>query len=234
LASAHQGTPAEFAAITDEPNGAVEAGLPPGEVRVAVVNVGSETAEVILVRVKDPQFGDIWLVSRQSVERIPQLYAQLNSETLPILDRIMPTALTTRGLLGLSLPQWLGWLLSISLSMLAAWMVSFLIGAPRRIGHWLRKAPVRTIWESPLGTPLRGVIAIAIHSLLVYRLRPPLLYRYYYFRLLAALLVGCVAWLVSRIVDSGYHRAVNRTRTQRAGGESILIVMQSDLPESPC
>ncbi|HUN61951.1 MAG TPA: mechanosensitive ion channel family protein [Candidatus Sulfotelmatobacter sp.] len=216
----------DIAAITDDPNGSVEAGLPPGEERVGVVNVGGETADVIFSRVKDPQFGDIWLVSRQTVERIPELYARLNSETPPILDRVMPTALTTRSFLGLSFAQWLGWLLSIPLSMLAAWLVSLFIAAPRRIWQRLRQVPVNTIWESPLGTPLRCVIAIAIHSDLVYWLRPPLLYRYYYFRLMAALLVGCVAWLVSRIVDSGYNRAVNRTRTQRAGGESILIVMQ--------
>ena len=216
----------DIAAITDNPDGAVEAGLPPGEVRVGVVKVGSETAEVILVRVKDLQFGEIWLVSRQSVQKIPQLYALLESETPPVLDRIMPAALTTHSLLGLSLAQWLGWLVSIPLSMLLAWCVSFLIAAPRRTWQRLRKLPVNTVWQSPLGTPLRCVIAVVIHSLLVYWLRPPLLYRYYYFRLMAALLVGCVAWLVSRIVDSGYNRAVTHTRTQRAGGESILIVMQ--------
>jgi hypothetical protein len=145
----------------------------------------------------------------------------------------MPTALTTRSFLRLSFAQWLGWLLSIPLSVLAAWLVSLFIAAPRRIWQRFRQVPVNTIWESPLGTPLRCVIAIVIHSALVYWLRPLLLYRYYYFRLMAALPVGCVAWLVSRIVDSGYNRAVNRTRTQRAGGESILIVMQR-LTRMPC
>jgi MscS family membrane protein len=63
----------DIATITDDPNGSVEAGLPPGEERVGVVNVGGETADVLFSHVKDPQFGDIWLLSRQTVERIPQL-----------------------------------------------------------------------------------------------------------------------------------------------------------------
>ena len=74
--------------------------------------------------------------------------------------------------------------------------------------------------------PLRCIIAILIHGLFVYLLEPPLLYRVYYFRFMAALLVGCFAWLVSRIADRGFDHVVNRTRTQRKGGESILILMQ--------
>jgi MscS family membrane protein len=74
--------------------------------------------------------------------------------------------------------------------------------------------------------PLRCIIAILLHALFVYLLEPPLLYRTYYFRFLAGLLAGCVVWFVSRLADQGFERAVNRTRTLRPGGESILIVMQ--------
>jgi len=64
-----------------------------------------------------------------------------------------------------------------------------------------------------------------IHGLFVYLLDPPLLYRAYYYRFLAALLAACFAWLVSRIIDRGFDHAVSRTR-QRGGGESILVMMQ--------
>jgi MscS family membrane protein len=65
-----------------------------------------------------------------------------------------------------------------------------------------------------------------IHGILVYLLEPPLLYREYYFRFLAALLVTCVAWLVSRVADRGFDHAVNRRRTTGRGGESILVLVQ--------
>ena len=38
--------------------------------------------------------------------------------------------------------------------------------------------------------PLKCMIAILLHGLFVYLLQPPLLYRVYYFRFLAALLAG--------------------------------------------
>ena len=60
----------------------------------------------------------------------------------------------------------------------------------------------------------------------VYLLEPPLLYRVYYFRFMAALLIGCFLWLFGTITDRGFEQAVNRTRMQQGGGESILIMMQ--------
>jgi len=207
------------------PNGTVEAGLPPGEVRAGVFAVGGTTADVILVRVDDPKFGKIWLISQETIVRIPDLHAQMESKGPTTADRIVPASLRTHYLLGMSLAQWLGWLLSIPISWLLAWLLAFLLSAPRRACYKLRKLPFSTFWESPLGTPLRCTIAILIHGVFVYLLDPPLLYRAYYSRFLAALLAACFAWLVSRIIDRGFDHAVNRMR-QRGGGESILVMMQ--------
>ena len=211
--------------LSDDPNGTVEAGLPPGEVRAGVFAVRGVTIDVILVRVDDPQFGKIWLISKDTVARIPELSAQMKSAGPTAVDRIVPASLRNDHLLGMSLAQWLGWLLSIPISCLLAWLLAFLLSAPRRAWYKLRKLPSSTFWDSPLGTPLKCIIAILIHSIFVYLLDPPLLYRAYYYRFLAALLAACFVWLVSRIIDRGFEHAVNRTR-QRGGGESILVMMQ--------
>jgi MscS family membrane protein len=212
--------------LSDDPNGTVEAGLPPGQVRAGVLVVGGATTDVILVRVDDPASGKVWLISKETLASIPQLYAQMESEGPTAADRIATVVLSGRQLLGISLRQWLGWLLSIPISWLLAWLLGFLLSAPRRVWYKLRKLPLTTIWETPLGMPLRCIIAILMHSLFVYLLEPPLLYRVYYFRFTAALLVGSLAWLVSRIIDRGFHHAVRHTRAHRRGGESILILMQ--------
>jgi len=60
----------------------------------------------------------------------------------------------------------------------------------------------------------------------VYLIKPPLLYRVYYFRLVATLFVGCFVWLLSVVTDRGFEHAVNQTRTQNKGQESVFIVMQ--------
>jgi MscS family membrane protein len=179
--------------LSDEPNGTVEAGLPPGEVRAGILKVGATTVDVILVRVDDPDSGKIWLLSKETVANIPQLYAQMESEGPTVVERMMPAALTERHLLDMSLAQWLVWLLSIPLSWFLSRLLEFLLSAPRRIWYKLRKLSFSSIWKTPLGMPLRCIVAILVHGIFVYLLDPPLLYRVYYARFLAALLVGCFA-----------------------------------------
>jgi MscS family membrane protein len=212
--------------LSDDPIGTVDAGLPPGEVRGGVWEFGSTTADVILVRVDDPASGKIWLVSKETVANIPKLYAQMESEGPTAANRVLPAALTGQRLLGMSLAQWLGWLISVPISWFLAWLFVLLLSAPRRGWYKLRKLPFTTIWETPLGMPLRCIIAILMHSLFVYLLEPPLLYRFYYFRFTATLLIASFAWLVSRIIDRGFHHAIQSTRSHRKGGESILVLIQ--------
>jgi MscS family membrane protein len=86
--------------LSDDPNGSVEAGLPLGQVRAGVFAVGATTTDVILVRVDDPTSGKIWLISKETVATIPQLYAQMESEGPTAADRIATVALSGRQLLG--------------------------------------------------------------------------------------------------------------------------------------
>jgi MscS family membrane protein len=215
-----------IALLSDDPNGTVEPGLPPGQVRAGVLTAGSATVDVILVRVDDPAYGKIWLISKETVASIPQLYAQMDSEAPTVTDRIMPAALTNHSLLKMSLARWLGWLLSIPISWLLVWLLAFVLSTPARLRSKLRRLPFRPIWETRLGMPLKCIIAILLHSVFVYLLEPPLLFRVYYFRFMAALLVGCFVWFLGTIADRGFEHAVSQTRTQHKGGESILVVMQ--------
>jgi MscS family membrane protein len=215
-----------IATLSDDPNGTVEEGLAPGQQRAGVMRVGGTTTDVILVRVDDPSYGKIWLISSQTVAKIPQLYAEVQGEGPTLAERVIPGPLNHRHVLGMSLAQWFAWLLSIPISIVLAWLLALLLSVPRRIWRTVRKAPIETIWETNLGLPLKCIVAIVIHGVFVYLLDPPLLYRTYYFRFLAALLVACFVWLVSRLADRGFEHEVSRRRTTGRGGESILLLVQ--------
>jgi MscS family membrane protein len=212
--------------LTDDPQGVIESGLPPGQVRAGEWKVGDKTVPVILVRVDDPTAGKIWLISEESVAAIPGLYAQLEQSSPTLAERIIPSTLRRRQVFGMTLAQWLGWLLSIPLSWLLAWLLATLFSIPSRIRAKLRKRPFTTVWKSRVGLVLKCIIAVSIHAFCVHLLAPPLLYRTYYYRLLAVLLVGCFLWLVSALADRGYQHVANRMRAQQTGGESLVIVMQ--------
>jgi MscS family membrane protein len=217
----------DIALLSDDPNGILEPGLPPGQVRAGVFQVGDMTSDVILVRVDGPTAGKmIWLVSRESLAGAARLYEARQNEQPGLVARILPAALTARELLGMTLAQWLGWLLSLPISWLLAWPAIFLLSAPRLLWCKVRKRPFKPVWETPIGAPLTYIVAILTNSISIYLLNPPLLYRAYYLRLMAALLVACFIWLFARITDHGFERALTRARTQSTGAESILILSQ--------
>jgi MscS family membrane protein len=212
--------------LSDDPNGSVEAGLLPGQVSAGVVTVHDLTAKVILVRVDDPVVGKIWLISRETLAAMPDLYYRLKSEKPAEVSHLRLALQSGPVVLGMSSTQWLCWLLSIPASWILAWLSTFLLSAPRRAYCRLRKHPFTSVWSTPLGMPLRSMIAIVLHAFFVYLLQPPLLYRVYYVRFLAALLAGCFGWLASRLSDQGFDEALHQARTHHRGGESILILMQ--------
>ena len=200
--------------------GTIEGGLPLE--RDTGWHVGSSintSTDVVLVRVDDPASGKIWLISKETVAQIPDLYAKMRSEEPVAAERVWPEALTSRHLLGISLAQWLGWFLSIPLSWVLAWLFIFLVSVPRRIWFKLRRLPFQSLWETPPGRPLRCILAIVIHTLFVYQLDLPLLYRAYYARVMAGLLAGCFAWFLGTLADRWFRPrgASGANPTQRWG-----------------
>jgi len=212
--------------LSDDPNGAAEPGLPSGHVRAGVLKVGDATTDVILVRADDPAAGTIWMISKETVAKIPQLYAQMHREGATSADHVLPAAATRSQRLGISAVHWLGGVLSIPICWMLAWLSTLLFSARGLVLPKLRRLPFWTVWQTPLGTPLRCILAILLHSFFVYRqLQLPILYRAYYLRLMAVLLAGCFVWLISRIADRGFDHAVNHIRLQSRGRESILILV---------
>ncbi len=225
LRALHRYFKGDIGHLSDDPNGTLEQGLPMGQVRAGTFQVGDTTADVILVRVDDPTAGKIWLISKQTVEGLTKLSEALENEQPTLVTRILPAALTGTDVLGMSLVNWLGWLLSIPISILLAWPLCFLLSVPRMLVCKVRKIPFQPVWVTAFGTPLRYIVAISINSLFVYLLlTPPLLYRVYYLRLMAGLLAGCLIWLLARITDRGFEHALNRARARGTGAESILML----------
>ena len=127
----------------------------------------------------------------------------------------------------MTLVNWLGWLISIPISIWLAWPLCFLLSMPKLLVGKVRKTPFNPIWDTPLGSPPRYLLAISINSLFVYLLlKPPLLYRMYYLRLMSGLLAGCLIWFLARITDRGFEGALDRARTRGTGAESILMLTQ--------
>jgi MscS family membrane protein len=214
----------DIALLSNDPHGDIEPGLPEDEVRVGRLQVGNSASDLILVRVDDPEAGKIWLVSKDSLLNAARLAQAVKTKPPSLVARVLPRAVTETEELGMSLATWLGWLLSLPLSLLLAWPIGFLLTAPAWLVYKIRKLPFKSVWQTSFGKPLRYILAILINYVFIYLLQSPLFYRVYYMRMMAALLAACLVWLLARVIDHGFQRALARARARLTGTESILIL----------
>src|SRR5262249_2965910 len=62
--------------ISDQPDGIPQEGMPLGRQRVGTLSAGDFESDLILVRVTDSGCGRIWLISTETLARVPELYDQ--------------------------------------------------------------------------------------------------------------------------------------------------------------
>src|SRR5262249_38949832 len=97
-------------ALSALPGGLPNDGLPPDRERITL-SIDGKSVDLQLVRVNNPQAGPIWLISSETLARVPSIYSSIESTWV---QRLLPEALVERSLFGISLAQWTVWAASIA------------------------------------------------------------------------------------------------------------------------
>lgn len=185
-------------ALSDEPFGVPEEGLPDDEELVGVVSPAGRTIQITLQQHWTADRGPEWTFSRDSVAQADRIF---RSSGLGWLADHLPTFLVTRGFAGLQLWQWIAVLLVA--------VVGF--GVARVVGHWLALAAkamaarTRVTWDDALVATADGPLGIMVWALLVGLLSPlvglnPAALKVTTLGWQLIALVG-VAWLFLRLTD---------------------------------
>lgn len=206
--------------VTDDPEGKDEEGLTSNKERLGKIIVSNDSVDLILTRINDPEAGEIWLVSSETLAKIPALSKKIRAVVL--LDSI-PQEFQKR-VLGLELWQWIG----IFALLFVAYGVALLFGL---IARKLLKRTRWTLIEVPQSIII--LLAIFIHARLVAYLELPVLYRSYYGRFAGALFILGLTWLltqgIDRLAENFRMRAVTSGRLATGSwviiGQRILKVM---------
>ncbi|GAB3772110.1 hypothetical protein GCM10028796_42090 [Ramlibacter monticola] len=216
--------------ISDAPDGNLTDGLPVDREAVGPLAIANTKAEIVLVRVKDPQAGRIWLISSETLARVPEL-RRLAAPTW--VEGVMPDALSDNEAFGISWGQWIALVASLVLPVLLLALLSR-VGA--RLAAALLRHPSHRLaleaWERAVRWPAISAIALAIHLGATATLGLPVTFRYAHGRVNMALLVIAVAWLARRVMALAFARArtiawgKNRASTQSLMllGERVLKV----------
>jgi len=207
--------------ISNQPEGTPQEGMPLDKQRVGSLNNGDAEADLILVRVPDTQGGRIWLISSETLAKVPELYEQA---AVHQVETHLPQVLVRHQFLGLPFWQWIAILLAIPVAALLGWMAVQVLRLPWYFWAHYRKHAVAEAWTSFV-RPLWLVLAVFAHGVLVSYLRIPVLQRHHYQQIAGVVAVIGANWLLWRVL-----REVLRSVRQRAlisgrmGTGSLMIL----------
>ena len=207
--------------ISNQPEGTPQEGMPLDKQRVGTLNAGDVEADLILVRVPDAGSARIWLISSDTLAKVPELYEQA---ALHQVETRLPQALVRHQFWGLPWWQSLAILLAIPVAALLAWIVVQILWLPWDLWARYRQHAVAAAWRSFV-RPLWLVLGVLVHGILVSYVRIPVLQRHHYQQVAGVIAVMGGNWLLWRVL-----REVMRSVRQRAilsgrmGTGSLIIL----------
>ncbi len=210
-----------FTAISDAPAGAADDGLAFDRERVGPLTINGESIDIILVRVADPEAGSLWLVSSETVARIPALHQSLEASWL---ERVMPAALVRVSAFGLSVAQWL----ALAASFVLPWPLWFLLS--HALLAVLRATPLAiarglSAWFGSIRRPLVVLFALVTHLILLRYIGVPLSFRISYGKVALVASIVALAWLALRLSGSSFERArALMDRRRQTSAKSLLLL----------
>lgn len=201
--------------------GIPQEGVPLGRQKLGTMSSGDVEADLDLVRVSDPTAGKIWLISSDTLAKVPELYDQVEARQV---ERKLPAFLVKHQIAGVPFWQWLAMLIALPVAAAVGWLVLALLEFPVR--WWARRRGQIEIanWRS-VSAPawlLTGAIA---HQFFVRYLGIALLPRHYYFQLTSIALIVSATWIVWRVVRYSLRRVRNRALTRGHAGTGSLMLL---------
>jgi MscS family membrane protein len=213
--------------LSRDPQGRLDDGLPPNQELLTGAHEGPGSFSIQLIRTDDDHGGKIWLISRKTLETIPEIYDSLQFSDL---ERKLPPTLTKHRFLYMPLWQWLAILLAIPVAVAIAWLLALM---PRlALGYYRKRKPVTAVPPVRLLHVGPGTLLLAafIHYIFVFLIGASIVYRQYYRRVLWVFLAVAAYWLITRITREVSARIVSRlTASGRMGERSVVSLMRRAL-----
>jgi MscS family membrane protein len=209
--------------ISDAPDGALDDGLALDRERVGSITAGRAELAIELVRVNDPVSGPVWLVSSETLARVPELS---DADARSSLERILPAALFSRAIFDLSWADLLVWAASLLLPLL---LLPPLFRLGRLLLHGFLRRPgygdIVDAWYGATRWPATIVLTLAVNLAALSWFGPTLSFRIGYSQVLRVMLVVAVAWGVHRALSVVFGRAgMHLEGTGHTGVRSVMLL----------
>ncbi len=208
--------------ITHQPEGSIQPGVSRDHAEIGVFRLNGSETPVELVRVSDPEAGDIWLFSSKTLAQVPELFEQIETDRL---GSHLPAFLSTPRILRTPLWRWIVFFLLIPVAFGVAWVITKITGKVRRLFLQPRQYPVIYAIQDSLTRPTELILTVILHRIAVRFLGVPLLFRLYYHRTTNIILVAGIAWLAFRIVNRWGERARARALSSSKDQSGSIVLL---------
>lgn len=204
-----------------QPEGTPQEGVPLGHQKLGTISAGDAEMDLDMVRVSDPNAGKIWLISSDTLAKLPEIYDQAEARQVA---RKLPAFLVKNELAGMPLWQWLALLVATPLAAGLGWLILAILEIPLR--WWARRHGQMDVanWRSVSG-PAWLLAGTLIHQAIVVKLRVPLLARHYYFQVTSIALILSATWIFWRVIRWSLHRVRLRALARGHAGTGTLMLL---------
>jgi MscS family membrane protein len=204
-----------------QPDGIPQEGVPLGRQKLGTMSSGDAEADLELVRISDPAAGKIWLISSDTLAKVPDLYDQVEARQV---ESRLPKVLVKHKLAGMPLWQWLALLVAVPAAAAIGWLVLVLLGIPIR---WWEKHHGQVNlanWRS-VSAPVWLLAATLAHQLFARYMGIALLPRHYYFQFSSISVIIAITWIAWRVVRWSLRRVRNRALAHGHAGTGSLMLL---------
>ena len=201
--------------------GIPQEGVALGRQRLGTMSSGDVEDDLDLVRVSDPSAGKIWLISSETLAKVPELYDQVEARQV---ESKLPSLLVKHKIGGVPLWQWLAMLLAVPIAAAIGWLGLVVLQTPVR--WWARRRGQLEVanWRS-VSAPAWLLTTTLAHEFFVRYLGIALLPRHYYFQLAYVALIVGVTWITWRVVRWSLRRVRNRALAHGHAGTGSLMLL---------
>jgi len=208
-------------APSQQPEGTPQEDVPLDRQKVGKMSAGDVEADLELVRITDPNAGKIWLISSNTLAKVPELYEQVQARRV---EPHIPAWTVKHQFAGMALWQWFALLLLIPVAAAPAWLLLVVVQIPLRV--WAKKRGHVDLvrWRS-VSAPVWLFGGAIVHRILASYLGLPLLPRHYYNQLVAVVVIIGAFWILWRVIRWFLHRVRSRALARGHSGTGSLMLL---------
>jgi MscS family membrane protein len=206
--------------VSTQPEGTPQEGVPADRQKLGTMSSGDAEADLVLVRVSDPNVGKIWLISFDTLTKVPELYDQVEARQV---ETRLPAWVVKHQFAGMPLWQWFALFLLIPVAAAAAWLLLVVAQIPMR--WWAHRHGHAELESRSVSGAAWLLLGTVIHRIFAGYLGMPLLQRHYYGEVTAVAVIIGANWILWRVVRWFLRRLRNQALARGHGGTGSLMLL---------